>query len=259
MKRLSCNELTAFPKRLYLQKLSGIFRKLGCVCFLLLLTSLLPLPGSVISNLSITAEASEVTEEDEYSKIKLNVAKQALVKGDSYTLKTYRLTKNQKVVFKSSDTEVVTIEQTDDKNATVTGVSVGTATITAAVKEGFKTVKTMTCKITVTAPASLIKLIISRLDEENCIVLKVDEEISLKTELKPASTAEVPTYTIKNSKVAAISTSGTIVAKTPGKTVVTATIANGKCDSCTILVIANEDNSSNNANNDASSNKGPSE
>lgn len=195
------------------------------------------------SNIPLEAKASDITDDADTTKVKLNVSSKSLVKEDSYTLKVYRTTKNQKVVFKSSDSDIVTVKKGDNKDAEITGVKVGEATVTATVKEGFKTIAVLKCNITITPPAACITF------TENDIILKVGDTVTLKKELKPATpypTAEIPVYTVKNSKVVSLSLykPGTITALAPGKTTICATVANGSYDTCTITVI--EDDSSDN-------------
>ena len=87
------------------------------------------------------------------AKIKLNKTKLSLKKGKTYTLKATVTPKDctdKSVKWKSSKSSVVKV----DANGKVTAKKAGTATITAATKNGLKA----TCKITVTDPATKVYL-----------------------------------------------------------------------------------------------------
>ena len=87
------------------------------------------------------------------AKIKLNKTKLSLKKGKTYTLKATVTPKDctdKAVKWKSSKSSVVKV----DANGKVTAKKAGTATITAATKNGLKA----TCKITVTDPATKVYL-----------------------------------------------------------------------------------------------------
>lgn len=215
-----------------MKKLS--YFKIAAFCLTFTLSILFPISSMNANDNVIIASASEIQDDTNLTKAKLNVKSLSLVKEDSYILKVYRTSDTQKVTFKSSDTDIVTLKKTDDKVAEVRGVKVGEATITVTIKEGFKTIATLKCSITVTPPAACITF------TENHITLKIGESISLKKEMKPATpypTAEMPVFTVTNSKVATVSSSGTVTALSSGKTVVYVTIANGDYDTCTITVL----------------------
>lgn len=215
-----------------MKKLS--YLKIAAFCLTFILSILFPISSIISTDNVMIANASDLQDDINTTKAKLNVKSLSLVKEDSYILKVYRTTDTQKILFKSSDTDIVTVKKISDKVAEVQGLKVGEATITVTVKDGFKTIANLKCNITITPPAACITF------TENQIILKTGETYSLKKEMKPATpypTAELPVFTVKNSKVATVSSSGTVTALSPGKTVVYATIANGDYDTCTITVL----------------------
>ena len=125
--------------------LKKCFITLGLFLFF---TIFVPIP--VAGNI-IVAKASNTQQEQ--SDIKLNVKRVSIVKDNTYALKVYNTTDNHKVTFKSSSDSIAKVS--DD--GTITGTDFGNATITVTVKEGFKTIATLDCEVTVGPPALSIK------------------------------------------------------------------------------------------------------
>lgn len=196
------------------------------LCFTLILTFCLYLP----SQQNVTAVATSVN--DENSKITLNLKSKDLVKKESFTLNVYRTAKDQSVSFKSSNKNIVSVEKTAAKSALISGNKAGTATITVKVKKSFKTITTLTCKITVTPPAISVKLPFP------VINLEPDEKYLIGDDVivKPNITAETPTYKSSDPDVASISANGILTAHSEGKTTIKVTIENGKSDTCKVIV-----------------------
>ena len=92
----------------------------------------------------------------------LNMTTSDLLLGDSFIL-TVNGTTEESVTFKSSSSDVVSVEPEDDSiSCKCTGETVGNATITVKIKEkGFlffnSTATTLTCKVTVSPKASSIQ------------------------------------------------------------------------------------------------------
>ncbi len=87
------------------------------------------------------------------SGIKLNATKKTIKAGATYTLKatfTPKETTDQTLTWTSSDTSIATV-----KDGVVTGVTAGTATITATTVNG----KTATCKITVKGSTNVVVML----------------------------------------------------------------------------------------------------
>ncbi len=210
-------------------KLSSYMKRLGFSVFLFMTLFLLPNPLS--DKFVCTAQASsEISADDDTSKIKLNVKSKSMIVDDDYTLKVYRTSDNQKITFKSSDTSVATIKKTDDKEAKITACEVGETTITVTVKEGSKTIASLKCEVSVTPPAVSVKLI------DGKITLTTGDKATLKKELKPSTTSETPTYFSSNPNVVTVSSRGVVTAVGPGKACVYAFIENGTYDYCVIEV-----------------------
>ena len=211
-------------------RLSSFMKKLGFSTFLFLTFLLLPNPLS--DRFICTAHASsEISTDDDTSKIKLNVKSKSMIIDDDYTLKVYRTSDNQKITFKSSDTSVATIKKTDDKEAKITACEVGETTITVTVKEGSKTIASLKCEVSVTPPAVSVKLI------DGKIFLVTGDKATLKKELKPSTTSETPTYFSSNPNVVTVSSRGVVTAIKEGEAYVYAFIQNGTYDYCLVKVI----------------------
>ena len=199
------------------------------ICFTLIAAffSYLPIQGNMIFPAAVVFAAS-----DDNNKITLNLKSRDLVKKESFSLNVYRTSKEHTVTFKSSNKEVVSVEKTAAKSALITGNKVGTATITVKVKKSFKTITTLTCKITVTPPAMSVKLPCAVIYlEPNDKYLLGDDVV-----IKPNITSEIPTYKSSAPDVASISTSGIITAHSEGETTIKVKIDNGKSDTCKIIV-----------------------
>lgn len=188
----------------------------------LFFTVILPIP--VAGNLK-TAKASTV--EEGQNDIKLNVKSKALVKDTSFTLKTYNVTDDQKVSYKSDSTSIAAVDDAGLINA----ADFGTAVITVTVKDGLKTVATLDCEITVGPPALSVKLTKSE------ITLVVGDRITLSAILKPNNTVEEAKFSSNDSTIASVSIGGRVTARTVGATYIFASIGNGKYDMCKVTVV----------------------
>lgn len=205
-------------------------RKLLALSLALLFVSLIPLP-SFISPLRGTMVQASSEEEEDPIDVKLNVKTLSLVTEKSYKLRIRNSSDSQKVYFKSKDSSIASIVEKDDKFASITGVSVGTTTIIATVKEGFKTVETLECEVTVGPPAISVKF------TKDNVRVELNKRCTLITILKPNNTTEVPKFTSSDSSVAMVSSTGKIYAKSVGTVEITASISNGKTASCYVTVI----------------------
>ena len=176
-----------------------------------------------------TATCTVTVKEEPLQSISLNKTSMELVKTENETLEvTYNpvdTTDDKTVTWTSANTGVATVE-----NGVVTGVGVGTTTITATVGN-----KTATCDITVTSPLKGIKV-----NPADVTVLK-NQSQTVSVEYLPADTTDDKTITwsIDNSKIADIAANGaevTITGKKQGAVVVTATSANGFTSTCKVEV-----------------------
>lgn len=164
-------------------------------------------------------------------EIKLNVKSKSLVKEKSYNLRVYNVPENHKVIFKSSDTAIASV----DEAGTVTGVAIGTAVITVTVKDGQKTIATLTCDITVGPPAISVKL------TKNELIMVVGKRTTLKTIMQPYNTVEEIKFTTGDIAIASVSPGGRITANAKGITTIYAMIDNGKYDACKVTVLTEEE------------------
>lgn len=176
-----------------------------------------------------TATCTVTVKEEPLQSISLNKTSMELAKTENETLEvTYNpvdTTDDKTVTWTSADPNVATVE-----NGVVTGVSVGTTTITATVGN-----KTTTCDVTVTSPLKEIKV-----NPSEVTVLK-NQSQTVNVEYLPADTTDDKTITwsIDNSKIADIAANGaevTITGKKQGEAVVTATSANGLTSTCKVEV-----------------------
>lgn len=176
-----------------------------------------------------TATCTVTVKEEPLQSISLNKTSIEVAKNENQTLEVkynpVDTTDDKTVTWTSADPNVATVE-----NGVVTGVSVGTTTITATVGN-----KTTTCDVTVTSPLKEIKV-----NSSEVTVLK-NQSQTVNVEYLPADTTDDKTITwsIDNSKIADIDANGaevTITGKKQGEAVVTATSANGLTSTCKVEV-----------------------
>ena len=166
------------------------------------------------------------------TSIKLNSTSKSLIKGQSFTLTaTVAPTNatNKKVTYKSSNTNVATV----DANGKVTAKSAGTATITVTASDGSK--KTATAKITVTNPIKVSSLTLNKTSQ----TIYKGYTFSLKVTVTPTNaTNKNVTYKSSNASVATVDSNGKITAKATGTAIITVTAADGsgKTAICKITV-----------------------
>jgi len=165
--------------------------------------------------------------EEEQSEIKLNVQSKSLVKDTSYALKIYNVKDSYKVTYKTSSSSIATV----DENGLITAVNFGTTSITITVKDGFKTIASLQCDVTVGPPAISIKLTRSE------VTLSIGHKTSLTAILKPNNTVEEAKYSSNDPEIATVSPGGRITAKKVGVTYIFASIDNGKFDMCKVTVV----------------------
>lgn len=205
-------------------------KKKLCKCLIalglvLLFTSLIPFSAA-------KATTVEVDKENGY---KLNIQSTTLVKGSTYALKVYNLNEGAKVIYKSDDEEVASVD-----NGVITANKVGTTTIKATVKDGI-TITNLSCNVTVGLPAFSVKLTKSK------IILGLDKTDLLNVILKPSNTVESARFSSYDSSLVSVSIGGRITAKKIGLSYVFAEIeatnADGtrKYSACTVIVVKPED------------------
>lgn len=197
--------------------------------FLLFFVFVFSFKGNTVTALANSTVEVSSTKETQ-AEIKLNVKSKSIVKEKSYNLKVYNVSENHKITFKSSDTSIATV----DEAGTVTGIELGSATITVTVKDGFKTIATLTCDITVGPPAISVKLTKSEL------VMVVGKKTTLKTIAQPSNTVEEVKFVTGDFSIASVSPGGRITANAVGTVYIYALIDNGKFDVCKVIVVDEE-------------------
>ena len=178
-------------------------------------------------DISTESPKQETPVPETQAEIKLRVKTKALVKDTKYTLKVYNLSENQKAIFKSSDPEVVTVNE----KGVIRGISNGIALVTATIKEGPKTVTVLNCVVTVGPPAFNVKW------TRSTVIIPVGKRSTLKTILLPFNTAESAKFFSADTDIVTISSTGKITAKSIGSTYVFTSINNGRFDFCRVLVV----------------------
>ncbi|MBQ9119360.1 MAG: Ig-like domain-containing protein [Lachnospiraceae bacterium] len=213
--------------------MKSLFKKCIVVLGFVLFFALFPSTGELIS-----ANAKEIDEPatetavltETQAEIKLSVKTKSLVKDLQYELKVYNLSESQKAYFKSSFPRVASV----DDNGIIYGNSNGVTVITVTIKEGSKTVETLSCEVTVGPPAINVKWIKSE------VVLVVGKRVTLKKIILPYNTAESAKFFSADTDVVTVNSSGRITAKEIGVTYVFTAIDNGKFDFCKVTVVDEE-------------------
>ena len=167
---------------------------------------------------------------------RLNLKRLDLTKSTSFTIRIYNLAEDESAVFKSSDTEVVTIDSVSDdkRSAVITGNSVGKSTINVKIKKAGKVTGTLKCKVKVTPVPISIKF------SEGSITLLEGQQTYLDAIIKPYSATESPVFESSNEDVAVINVKGLVTALSPGKATIKATLlSTGKVATCTVIVEEN--------------------
>ena len=164
------------------------------------------------------------------TSIKLDKESYTLPKNESIDLKATILpndtTESTKITWTTSSKYIATV--TDGK---VTGVSQGTATITAKASNGM----TATCTITVTNPITSISL------NQSSISIKVGDSKTLTAYITPTSTTDdkTITWTSSDTKIATVS-NGKVTGVSAGEATITAKSVNGKTTTCKVTVTTSE-------------------
>ena len=179
--------------------------------------------GSVTSNaVTLTVNAATVS----VTGVTLEPTSLSLFTGDTApltaTVQPSDAT-NQNVTWKSSNTEVATV----DANGKVTAVGEGNATITVTTVDGSKTA---TCIVTVTVPVTGVKL------NKETLELFTDGSETLTATVEPGNaTNKNVTWSSSDETIATVDNNGTVTAVGAGKATITAT-AGGITATCVVHV-----------------------
>ncbi|MBS4816561.1 MAG: hypothetical protein KH026_08195 [Clostridium sp.] len=184
---------------------------------------------------SASTKKNRSRKKEAQSPYTLNMTTSDLLLGDSFIL-TVNGTTEESVTFKSSSSDVVSVEPEEDSiSCQCTGETVGNATITVKIKEkGFlffnSTATTLTCKVTVSPKASSIQF------NRRQFRMAPNTKRKVRVTLRPSITTEVPVFSSSAPKIARVNAAQKIVAKAPGIAVITATIQNGNTATCRVIV-----------------------
>ena len=167
------------------------------------------------------------------TEVYLDKSSATLTEGDTATLTATVLPENttysKDVSWSSSNVAVATV----DLMGKVTAKSAGTAIITATTENGM----TASCTITVNKKDTNIAITEVRLNK-SAETLVVVETTTLTATVLPENTTDSKnvSWSSGNSEVAIVDVNGTVIAKSTGTAVITATTTNGKTASCTVTV-----------------------
>ena len=168
-------------------------------------------------------------------KPKLNVRKLNLTLNSSFKLRVYNSNKNHKVVFSTSNANIVSVSQIAPRRASITAVSLGNCNINVQVKKGKKVVRRLKCRVTVSPTPFSIKF------AKRNLLLQVDTRYPAKTIIKPVSSEEQPLFDTSDASIATINSRGVITAIAPGTVTIKATLlSTGQTATCTVTVTENE-------------------
>ena len=165
------------------------------------------------------------------TEISLDKSSATLTEGETTTLTATVLPENttdsKSVSWRSSNSEVATV----DTNGTVTAKRAGTAVITATSTNG----KTAGCTVTVSKkeiPITEISL------DKSSATLTEGETTTLTATVLPENTTygKSVKWSSSNVAVATVDLMGKVTAKSAGTAIITATSENGKTASCTVTV-----------------------
>ena len=128
------------------------------------------------------------------------------------------------VVWSSSNEAVATVDQT----GVVTGVTPGTAIITAYSPAGNVS---GTCTVTVTAPATSVTL------EPTLLTLTVGHTGQLTATVLPDNTTDTLSWSSNNTSIATVSSNGAVTGVKAGTAMITARTTSGKQATCMVTVV----------------------
>ena len=145
--------------------------------------------GAVVSAVSMVAKASTPTPAPT-SATKLNYTKVTKKAGQSFTLAVKNQPKGTKLSFSSSKKSVAVVSS----NGKVSALTKGSATISVKIKSGSKTVKTLTCKVTVSNNP--------KIEPAKTLNVKKGKTGTIKITGKAKAVKNV--YKVKNKKIAKV-------------------------------------------------------
>lgn len=167
--------------------------------------------------------------------VKFKYHAKLLFQGDSCVVSLQNVKDNMSVVFRSSDSSVLTVKKLSDSSCRVTGMGYGSAKVMAHVTKNngfflFDETETIDTKFKISPKAASVRF---RLNQKK---ITVQSSAKLSMTIRPSISKETPVFQTQNSKIASVSSKGIVTGKKAGKTYITATIRNGKSAKCKIIV-----------------------
>jgi hypothetical protein len=181
---------------------------------------------------SSVATAMADTGKDKIEACRLNVSYLVLAKDTTFPLKTYNLSEDAKISFKSDDEEIASI----NGDGLISAKKVGTTVITATIKQGSDSTP-LTCDLTVGPAAISVKW------TQSIVILSLDSTETLNVILKPSNTVEDAKLTSLNSDIVSVTPGGRASAKSYGYAELRAYIKNSgspRYDACGVIVTSAE-------------------
>lgn len=159
--------------------------------------------------------------------------------GETYQLEIKDKVDKSTYKWSSSNTKVATVSKT----GLITAVAPGSATITSKITYPTKKTKTLSCKVTVTIPATGIQ-ITNAVEKNGAHRMLVGESMNFDTALTPANTSDKVLWTIERDDSGCLrldsATEGLVTALKPGYAILRATAAKSATKEAAGLSIVNE-------------------
>mgnify|MGYP004671511879 CR=1 FL=1 len=165
---------------------------------------------------TVTNAATGITFDKSTLEVPINETKKL-------TAKTNPAVSSSTITWKSSDEEIASV----DASGNVTGLQIGSATITATTDTGYSA----NCTINVTAPVKNMTF----MQEE--ITIYKNDTAKLELAVDPVNTTDKITYSSDYTYAATVSENGVVTAKNPGTVKITAKASSGVTATCTVKVI----------------------
>lgn len=166
------------------------------------------------------------TSSDDIPGPKLNVNSKSLVVDTTYTLRVYN-SYDYKITFKSDSSDIASV----DSDGVVTANKVGDTYIIVTIRDGFKTVDTLKCTITVGPAASFVKF------TRNNVRITINQKRYLKVILNPNNTVEEAEFTTSDPSIVTVDSNGKITGVSEGVAYIYATIDNNEYAVCKVRVV----------------------
>ncbi len=203
------------------------------VLILCLMSSLSPLPTVHAKSVNDPNIVGSINKNDiaidstgNKNNLKLNKRSLKLIKGKKTRITVMNLDSKHIVSYSSSNKNIATV----NKQGYIHGLRNGTATVYATVKYRNRTIRKLSCSVTV-GPAA-VSIVIPK----SKVNVTLGKKHYINYIIKASNTVETPTFHTSNRKVATVSNTGVVTTHSVGKATITIKIKNGKSDTCTITV-----------------------